>query len=129
MPPLPCPAISPANAPTINVAIGLISLKNSASFGDCPSIGCDTNTSEYSTVATIKVSVSDSTMPTMNRNSSSGDHSLVGFIFFTRIYQPFGAVAHSYTLRLLADLLLPVRRVLAVIPIAVFAARQKQQHC
>jgi hypothetical protein len=64
-------------------------------------------------------------MPTINRNSSSGDHSLVGFTFFlTRIYKPLGAVAHSDALGLLADFLLPVRRVLAVIPIAVFAARE-----
>jgi hypothetical protein len=110
----------------MNVAIGLISLKNSASFGDCPSIGCDTNTSEYSTVATMNVSVSDSTIPTMNRSSSSGDHSLVGFIFFTRIYQPFGAIAHSNAFGLLANFLLPIYRVLAVIPIAIFAANQRQ---
>jgi hypothetical protein len=108
----------------MNVAIGLISLKNSASFGDCPSIGCDTNTSEYSTVATMNVNVSESTIPTMKRSSSSGDHSLRGFIFFTRIYQPLGAVAHSYTLRLLADFLLPVFRVLAVIPVPILATHE-----
>jgi hypothetical protein len=109
----------------MNVAIGLINLKNSASLGDCPSIGCDTNTSEYSTVATINVSVSDNTMPTMNRSSSSGDHSLLGFIFFTCIYQPFGAVAHSYTLRFLTLFDLPVVWVLAVIPIAILTPRQQ----
>jgi hypothetical protein len=111
----------------MNVAIGLINLKNSASLGDCPSIGCDTNTNEYSTVATIKVSVSDRTMPTMNRSSSSGDHSLVGFIFFTRIYQPLGTVTHSNAFGLLADFLLPVRRVLAIVAVAVLAAHQRQR--
>jgi hypothetical protein len=113
----------------MNVAIGLINLKNSASLGDCPSIGCDTNTNEYSTVATMNVNVSDSTMPTMNRSSSSGDHSLVGFMlffFFACIYQPFGAVTHSYAARLLAEFVLPVFRVLAVVAVAVFAARQQQ---
>jgi hypothetical protein len=66
-------------------------------------------------------------MPTMNRSSSSGDHSLVGFMFFLAcIYQPFGAVAHSYTFGLLADFLLPVLRVLAVIPITVFATHEGQ---
>jgi len=107
----------------MNVAIGLINLKNSASFGDCPSIGCDTNTSEYSTVATMNVSVSDKTIPTMNRSISSGDHSLVGFMFFlTCIYQPFSAVAHSNALGLLADFLLPVLRVLAVIAVSIFTS-------
>jgi hypothetical protein len=74
----------------------------------------------------MNVSVSESTMPTMNRSSSSGDHSLLGFIFFTRIYKPFSAIAHSDALGLLADFLLPIRRILAVIPIAVFATNQRQ---
>jgi hypothetical protein len=46
--------------------------------------------------------------------------------FFARIYQPLGAVAHSYTLGLLADFFLPVSWVLALIPITVFAANQRQ---
>jgi hypothetical protein len=62
----------------------------------------------------------------MKRSISSGDHSLLGFIFFTRIYQPLGAVAHSYTLRLLADFFLPVSRVLAVITVTVFASGEHQ---
>jgi hypothetical protein len=91
-------------------------------------MGCDTNTSEYSTVATIKVSVNDRTMPTMNRSSSSGVHSLLGFmLFFTCVYQPFGAIAHSDALGLLADFLLPVLRVLAIVAVAVFAARKYQR--
>jgi hypothetical protein len=47
-------------------------------------------------------------------------------LFFACVYQPFGAVAHSDALGLLADFLLPVLRVLAIIPIAVFAANQRQ---
>jgi hypothetical protein len=71
----------------------------------------------------MNVSVSDKTIPTMNRSISSGDHSLVGFMFFlTCIYQPFGAVAHSYTLGLLANIFLPVSRVLAVVSVAIFAS-------
>jgi hypothetical protein len=69
----------------------------------------------------MNVSVSDRTMPTMNRSSSSGDHSLLGFIFFTRIYQPLGAVTHRNTPRLLAEFIFPVCWVLAVVPITVLA--------
>jgi hypothetical protein len=74
----------------------------------------------------MNVSVSDNTMPTMNRSISSGDHSLLGFIFFTRIYQPLSAVAHRNAARLLAEFILPVRGILAVVPIAVFAAHEGQ---
>jgi hypothetical protein len=97
-------------------------------LGDCPSIGCDTNINEYSTVATINISVNDSTTPTMKRRSSSGDQYLTFFDNFvlTRINQPFGAVAHSYTFGLLANILLPVRWVLAVVTIAVFATHEGQ---
>jgi hypothetical protein len=64
----------------------------------------------------------------MNRSNSSGDHSLLGFIlFFTRIYQPLGAVAHSYTFGLLANILLPVRWVLAVVAVPVFASGERYQ--
>jgi hypothetical protein len=47
-------------------------------------------------------------------------------MFFTRIYQPLGAIAHSNAPRFLAEFVFPVRRVLAVIPITVFAANQRQ---
>jgi hypothetical protein len=107
----------------------LISLKNSASLGDCPSIGCDTNINEYSTVATMNINVNDRTTPTMNRSSSSGDQYLTFLdnFFLTCIYQPFGAVAHSDAARLLADFLLPVLRVLAIVAVAVFAASKHQR--
>jgi hypothetical protein len=113
----------------MNVAIGLINLKNSASFGDCPSIGCDTNINEYSTVATININVNDNTTPTMKRSSSSGDQYLTFFdnFFLTCIYQPFGAVAHSDAPRFLAEFVFPVRRVLAIVAVAVFAASKHQR--
>jgi hypothetical protein len=69
----------------------------------------------------MNVSVSDRTMPTMNRSISSGDHSLLGFIFFTCIYQPLGAVAHRNTPRFLAEFVFPVCGVLAVITVTVLA--------
>jgi hypothetical protein len=63
----------------------------------------------------------------MNRSISSGDHSLLGFmLFFTRIYQPLGAIAHSNAFGLLANFFLPLSWVLAIIPIAVFAAHEGQ---
>jgi hypothetical protein len=46
--------------------------------------------------------------------------------FLACIYQPFGAITHSDALGLLADFLLPVLRVLAVIPITVFATHEGQ---
>jgi hypothetical protein len=97
-------------------------------LGDCPSIGCDTNISEYSTVATININVNDRTTPTMKRNSSSGDQYLTFLdnFFLTCIYQPLSAVAHSNALRLLTKFILPVSWVLAVIPIAIFAAHEGQ---
>jgi hypothetical protein len=77
----------------------------------------------------MNVNVSDRTMPTMNRSSSSGVHSLVGFIFifFARIYQPLSAVAHSDASRLLAEFVFPIRWVLAIVAVAIFAANKHQR--
>jgi hypothetical protein len=63
----------------------------------------------------------------MNRSNSSGDQYLTFFDNFvlTRINQPLSAVAHSYAFGLFADFLLPVRRVLAVIAVAVFTASKR----
>jgi hypothetical protein len=46
--------------------------------------------------------------------------------FFACIYQPLGAVAHSDTLGLFADFLLPILRVLAVVAVAVLTTYKDQ---
>jgi hypothetical protein len=48
-------------------------------------------------------------------------------LFFACVYQPFGAIAHSDALGLLADFLLPVLRVLAIVAVTVLAARKYQR--
>ena len=111
----------------MNVAIGLINLKNSASLGACPSIGCDTKISEYRTVATINISVTERTTPTINLSNSSGVHSFAGFIGrLTGRDEVLCAVPGCYALRLLALRHFPVSGVLALVAVTVFAPRQ---HC
>jgi hypothetical protein len=75
----------------------------------------------------MNVSVTDSTIPTMKRRSSSGVHSLAGFMLvLTCVYKIFGAVPRRHALGFLALFDLPVVGVLAIIPKAVFATHEGQ---
>jgi hypothetical protein len=77
----------------------------------------------------MNINVNDRTTPTMKRSSSSGDQYLTFLdnFFLTCIYQPFGAIAHSDTARLLAEFVFPVCWVLAVITVTVLATRKSYQ--
>lgn len=104
-------------APTINVAIGVISLKNSASFGDWLSMGCVTKTKEYKTIQTIKNKIIANIIPITNRKSESG---LFTFFIFG-LYQIFGASSKRNTIRLLAFFFRPIFGTLAIITKTIFA--------